>query len=150
MKNTRNVTVSISIAQVLKSVYAESACLALMNEEERRPPVISSDNRKLLRHYCRNAWLCLAGELAGIVDHNTFSITDNDDATTLSIPLLLEDEVSVNSLCSYAERYATAMVLADCYAARTAIAARFRDMAASALSGMRLAATLSDRKAYWL
>jgi hypothetical protein len=68
MNNTRKITISIDIEQVLKTVYAESACLALMSGRDSRPAVISSDNRRLLGVYCLNAWLCLAGELASIVD----------------------------------------------------------------------------------
>ncbi len=150
MKNTRKVTISISLSQVLKTVYAESACLALMNDGERRPAVISSDNRRLLTLYCRNAWLNLAGELAGVVDSDAFAVDDDENATTLTIPLLLEDEVPPKALRHYAERYVSAMVLADCYAMHSNICDRFRDMAASALSGLRLAATLTSRTAYWL
>lgn len=73
MNNTRKITISIDIEQVLKTVYAESACLALMSGRDSRPAVISSDNRRLLGVYCLNAWLCLAGELASIVDSQSFS-----------------------------------------------------------------------------
>lgn len=45
MNNTRKITISIDIEQVLKTVYAESACLALMSGRDSRPAVISSDNR---------------------------------------------------------------------------------------------------------
>lgn len=34
MNNTRKITISIDIEQVLKTVYAESACLALMSGRE--------------------------------------------------------------------------------------------------------------------
>lgn len=43
MNNTRKITISIDIEQVLKTVYAESACLALMSGRDSRPAVISSD-----------------------------------------------------------------------------------------------------------
>lgn len=98
MNNTRKITISIDIEQVLKTVYAESACLALMSGRDSRPAVISSDNRRLLGVYCLNAWLCLA----------------------------------------------------SCYAARESLAMQFRDNAARTLSGLRLAATLSDRVDCWL
>ncbi len=150
MKDTRKVTISISISQVLKTVYAESACMALMSDGERRPAIISSDNRRLLTLYCRNAWLSLAGELASIVDAEAFTVDDDDNATTLALPLLLVDDVPAKTLRHYAERYIAAMVLADCYAMRSKACDRFRDMAASALSGLRLAATITDRAAYWL
>lgn len=88
MNNTRKITISIDIEQVLKTVYAESACLALMSSRDSRPAVISSDNRRLLGVYCLNAWVCLAMQ--------------------------------------------------------------FRDNAARTLSGLRLAATLSDRVDCWL
>lgn len=86
MNNTRKITISIDIEQVLKTVYAESACLALMSGRDSRPAVISSDNRRLLGVYCLNAWLCLAGELASIVDSQSFSIPSDSDTTyTLSL-----------------------------------------------------------------
>lgn len=150
MKNTRKVTISISISQVLKTVYAESACLALMSDGERRPAIISTDNRRLLVLYCRNAWLNLAGELASIVDADAFTVDDDDNVTTLTLPLFLADDVPAKTLRNYAERYIAATVLADCYAMRSKICEHFRDMAASALSGLRLTASLTDRAAYWL
>ncbi len=150
MKNTRKVTISISISEVLKTVCAESACLALMNDGEHRPAIISSDNRRLLTLYCRNAWLNLAGELASIVDADAFTVDTDDNATTLTLPLLLADDVPAKALRHNAERYIAAMVLAECYAMRSKICEHFRDMAASALAGLRLTATLTDRTAYWL
>lgn len=157
MKNTRKVTISISISEVLKTVCAESACLALMSDGERRPAIISTDNRRLLTLYCRNAWLNLAGELASIVDADAFTFDADaftfdadDNATTLTLPLLLDDDVPAKALRHNAERYIAAMVLAECYAMRSKICEHFRDMAASALAGLRLTATLTDRTAYWL
>ena len=132
MNNTRKITISIDIEQVLKTVYAESACLALMSGRDSRPAVISSDNRRLLGVYCLNAWLCLAGELA-----YTLSLTVDGVGTA-------------QSLRRYAERYVAQSVLASCYAARESLAMQFRDNAARTLSGLRLAATLSDRVDCWL
>ena len=147
MNNTRKITISIDIEQVLKTVYAESACLALMSSRDSRPAVISSDNRRLLGVYCLNAWLCLAGELASIVDSQSFSISSDSDTT---YTLTVDGVGTAQSLRRYAERYVAQSVLASCYAARESLAMQFRDNAARTLSGLRLAATLSDRVDCWL
>ena len=171
MNNTRKITISIDIEQVLKTVYAESACLALMSGRDSRPAVISSDNRRLLGVYCLNAWLCLAGELASIVDSQSFSIPSDSD-TTYTLSLTVDGVGTAQSLRRYAERYVAQSVLASCYAARESLAMQFRDnaartlsgrlgvgecaplpdlsCAARTLSGLRLAATLSDRVDCWL
>ena len=141
MNNTRKITISIDIEQVLKTVYAESACLALMSGRDSRPAVISSDNRRLLGVYCLNAWLCLAGELASIVDSQSFSIPSDSD-TTYTLSLTVDGVGTAQSLRQ--------SVLASCYAARESLAMQFRDNAARTLSGLRLAATLSDRVDCWL
>ena len=140
MNNTRKITISIDIEQVLKTVYAESACLALMS---------GRDNRRLLGVYCLNAWLCLAGELASIVDSQSFSIPSDSD-TTYTLSLTVDGVGTAQSLRRYAERYVAQSVLASCYAARESLAMQFRDNAARTLSGLRLAATLSDRADCWL
>ena len=57
---------------------------------------------------------------------------------------------TAQSLRRYAERYVAQSVLASCYAARESLAMQFRDNAARTLSGLRLAATLSDRVDCWL
>ena len=145
MNNTRKITISIDIEQVLKTVYAESACLALMSGRDSRPAVISSDNRRLLGVYCLNAWLCLAGELASIVDSQSFSIPSDSD-TTYTLSLTVDGVGTAQSLRRYAERYVAQSVLA----ARESLAMQFRDNAARTLSGLRLAATLSDRVDCWL
>lgn len=152
MNNTRKITISIDIEQVLKTVYAESACLALMSGRDSRPAVISSDNRRLLGVYCLNAWLCLAGELASIVDSQSFSIPSDSDTTytTYTLSLTVDGVGTAQSLRRYAERYVAQSVLASCYAARESLAMQFRDNAARTLSGLRLAATLSDRVDCWL
>lgn len=116
MNNTRKITISIDIEQVLKTVYAESACLALMSSRDSRPAVISSDNRRLLGVYCLNAWLCLAGELASIVDSQSFSIPSDSD-TTYTLSLTVDGVGTAQSLRRYAERYVAQSVLASCYAA---------------------------------
>lgn len=149
MNNTRKITISIDIEQVLKTVYAESACLALMSGRDSRPAVISSDNRRLLGVYCLNAWLCLAGELASIVDSQSFSIPSDSD-TTYTLSLTVDGVGTAQSLRRYAERYVAQSVLASCYAARESLAMQFRDNASRTLSGLRLAATLSDRVDCWL
>ena len=138
MNNTRKITISIDIEQVLKTVYAESACLALMSGRDSRPAVISSDNRRLLGVYCLNAWLCLAGELASIVDSQSFSIPSDSD-TTYTLSLTVDGVGTAQSLRRYAERYVAQSVLASCYAARESLAMQFRDNAAWTLSGLRLA-----------
>ena len=138
MNNTRKITISIDIEQVLKTVYAESACLALMSGRDSRPAVISSDNRRLLGVYCLNAWLCLAGELASIVDSQSFSIPSDSD-TTYTLSLTVDGVGTAQSLRRYAERYVAQSVLASCYAARESLAMQFRDNAARTLSGLRLA-----------
>ena len=146
MKDTRKITISINLEPILKSVYAESACLALMSGRDNRPPVISADNRRLLGVYCRNAWLSLAGELAGIVDSEAFCIPDDDDADVYELPLVVGGDCAAQSLRRYAERYVTQSVLASCYAARPVLSAQFRDDAQASLSGLRLAATLGGRR----
>ena len=113
MNNTRKITISIDIEQVLKTVYAESACLALMSGRDSRPAVISSDNRRLLGVYCLNAWLCLAGELASIVDSQSFSIPSDSD-TTYTLSLTVDGVGTAQSLRRYAERYVAQSVLASC------------------------------------
>lgn len=128
MNNTRKITISIDIEQVLKTVYAESACLALMSGRDSRPAVISSDNRRLLGVYCLNAWLCLAGELASIVDSQSFSIPSDSD-TTYTLSLTVDGVGTAQSLRRYAERYVSQSVLASCYAARESLAMQFRDNA---------------------
>ena len=63
MNNTRKITISIDIEQVLKTVYAESACLALMSGRDSRPAVISSDNRRLLGVYASTPGYVLPANL---------------------------------------------------------------------------------------
>ena len=107
----------------------------------RQPPIA--------RRYCLNAWLCLAGELASIVDSQSFSIPSDSD-TTYTLSLTVDGVGTAQSLRRYAERYVAQSVLASCYAARESLAMQFRDNAARTLSGLRLAATLSDRVDCWL
>lgn len=101
-----------------------SACLALMSGRDSRPAVISSDNRRLLGVYCLNAWLCLAGELASIVDSQSFSIPSDSD-TTYTLSLTVDGVGTAQSLRRYAERYVAQSVLASCYAARESLAMQF-------------------------
>lgn len=149
VNNTKRITISISLEQVLKSVYAESACLALMSDNGSRPPILSSDNRRLLSLFCRNAWMSLACELAGSVDAKAFSIPDDDDSE-LRLPLVVETDATAATLRHYAERYLAATTLADCYAAREAHAAAFARQAASALAALKLSLAATGRRSCWV
>lgn len=135
---TRKATISVSLEEVLKTVYAESACLALMNDSERRPAVISSDNRRLLRVYAHNAWLNLACELASVVDYQQFEADDDGESQTLTLTLLIPADASTQVLRHFAEQYVSMSVLADCYAARSETSETFLAGARGALSGLRL------------
>lgn len=149
MKDTKKITIAINLDQVLKSVYAESACLALMSDNGSRPPIFSSDNRRLLSLFCRNAWLGLACELAGAVDGKAFSLPDDDDSE-LRLPLLVETDITATRLRHLAERCIKATVLADCYAAREAYASGFSRQAANTLAALKLGMSATDRQCCWI
>ena len=74
----------------------------------------------------------------------------SDSDTTYTLSLTVDGVGTAQSLRRYAERYVAQSVLASCYAARESLAMQFRDNAARTLSGLRLAATLSDRVDCWL
>lgn len=148
MKTTRNITISISQDNVIKSVRAESACIALLAGGTDRPAVITSDNRALLRLMTRNAVLCLAGELLSVIDAEEFCAPD--DASTddiITLPLRIEGYAATTLLSHYFERYVAAMVLAECYGERADTRERFVGQARSALQGLRWSLSLSTRRA---
>lgn len=144
MIDTRKLTVALDVEEILKNVYAESACIAWMSGGEDRPEIFTSDNRNLLALYGRNAFLSLAGAIAPLVDSEAFSVPE--DWEKLELPLLLPggSPCSGGRLRRLAEAFVAKSVLAECYAARPQLASKFGRERDGCLSAIRLAVAGTD------
>lgn len=146
MNKTRNITLSISQDEIVKAVRAESACIALMSPDIERPPVITSDNRKLLSLFIREAVIRLTGQLLTAINAETFALPDEDDVVKL--PLCVESGAAGELLSHYFERYVIADVLASCYSQRADIVERFVEQRQAALEGLCWCIAVPKRKAF--
>lgn len=143
MNNTqRAITIALDLETILKTVYAESACLVWMGgDPQQRPAELTADNRQLLTLHARNALHRLAAALSPVVDAQAYTAENAEETGIFRLPLLLppDSRCDPSLLRHLAERYLSAAVLSECYGAYPSTAERFDSDRQRSLRSLRLA-----------
>lgn len=135
MNKTRNVTITTDKENLLKTIYAESACLLLTDTSVQQPDYLCDDNRQLLEAELHNALLRLAAEIAPAIDEEAFDPSDAE----LRLPLRLPEKAApATRIRLLTERYLCDVVLADCYR-HSRYGSHFEQTMRRDLSALRLA-----------
>ncbi|MDE6277237.1 MAG: hypothetical protein K2M06_03930 [Muribaculaceae bacterium] len=67
--------ITISIAQVLRGVYADAALMSASMDGIRRPPLLRREHEKALKHTCLSVWASMMAGLAPYVGECEFTPT---------------------------------------------------------------------------
>ena len=72
MENTIEVTIAMDCDEIRKTVYAESALLAVSMPNLGRPKMITEDNRKLIQLFLESTFVEISTMLRGFIDAGKF------------------------------------------------------------------------------
>ncbi len=117
MNNTvKTIVISLDSEQMRREIYAESACVALMEGEE-RPPIITDDNRKLVNVLIDNAFVEFVSEFLAFIDSDDYHAPGNG---VVEIPLLVpvDTRTPAPTLRRLVEKMIADAVLESCYESR--------------------------------
>ena len=137
-ENTRKITLSLDFDEMMKTICAESACLSLMSEPEKRPEIITPDHRRLIEQYAENALLSLAAAIAPAIDTDAFDASLATSSFTLPLALSEECDVPASILRCRIEKYIVKSTLASCYSPRRDISVIYLEGRQNELAAIRL------------
>ncbi len=143
MKNTIEVTVAMDCDEIRKTVYAESALLAVSQPNIGRPKMITEDNRKLINLFLESTFVEISTMLRGFIDAEKFDLSEEG---LYKFPLIIPLEYA--SLAPVLRRHLEAAhaagVLARCYNEHRQISELFESRLRETVSRIRQAMAGTD------
>ena len=138
MKNTIEVIVAMDCDEIRKTVYAESALLAVSQPNVGRPKMITEDNRKLINLFLESTFVEISTMLRGFIDAEKFDLSEEG---MYKFPLMIPVEYACLApvLRRHLEAAHAAGVLSRCYNEHRQISELFEQRLRETVSRIRLA-----------
>lgn len=143
MKNTIEVTIAMDCDEIKKTVYAESALLAVTMPNVGRPKMITEDNTKLISLFLESTFVEISTMLMGFIDAEKFDLSEEG---MYKFPLQIPAEYVCLApvLRRHLEAAHAAGVLARCYNENGKIRELFENRLRETVSRIRQAMVGTD------